>query len=140
MVAVAIIEAIARQRLQRGDMRNHIVAQERSEHQLGDLVDIWYDPPNKDILGLRGPAQVASVNFGEGKVTVRSQGRTLDRRHQEVRLHVLYLVYLLARINSRQQGWSVMRMEVENLTSSFVIVGAVFQPGGWHSPQRPSHK
>ena len=81
-------------RLQRGDKRNQVASIERSEHQPGDLVDIWYDPPNKDTPGWRGPAQISSVQIDEGNVTVRFQGKTLDRRYQEVRAHVPYLVYL----------------------------------------------
>ena len=53
VVAIAIIEAIDKQRLARGDKRDHIVAMERSEHKFGDLVDIRYHPPNKDVPGWR---------------------------------------------------------------------------------------
>ena len=53
IVAIAIVEATAKQRLARGDERNHIVAMERSEHKFGDLVDIRYHPPNKDVPGWR---------------------------------------------------------------------------------------
>lgn len=56
IAAVAIIEATAKQRLQRGDERDQIVAQQRSEHQFVDLVDIWYDFSNKDIRGWMGPS------------------------------------------------------------------------------------
>ena len=45
IAAVPVIEAIANMRLARGDERNHVPSVERSEHQLGDSVDIWYDPP-----------------------------------------------------------------------------------------------
>ena len=105
---------LIKQRLQRGDKRNQVVAQERSEHQPGDLVDIWYDLPNKDTPGWRGRAQIASVNLGEGNVAVRFQGSTLDRRLQEVRVHVPYLVYMLALIDSKAEEWIVVQKVVEN--------------------------
>ena len=130
IVAVAIIEAIARQKASRGRQTQPSSSpEERAEHQPGDLVDVWYDPPNKDIPGWKGPAQIVSVNIGEGNVTVRFQARTLNRRHLEVGIHVPYLVYMLALIDSKHKEWSVVRREVENLTSAFVSVGAVNQSG-----------
>lgn len=102
IVAVAIVEAIATQRIQRDDTRKQTVAQERAEHQPGDLVDIWYDPLNKDIPGWRGPALVVSVDVGGGNIIVRFQGRIFDCHHQAVRMHVLYLVYMLVFIDPKQ--------------------------------------
>ena len=69
--AVAIIEATAKQRPQGGDKHQHVVAMERAEHRFGDLVDIWYDPPNKDTFGWRGPAQIAAVNESDGNIPIR---------------------------------------------------------------------
>ena len=139
IVAVAIIEAIARQRFQRGDYHKQVAAQERAEHQPGDLVDIRYDFPSTGIPGWRGPSQIASVNVGKCNVTVRVQGRTFDRRRQEVRMRVPYLVCMLILIDSQQKEWSIIRKEVENLTSAFVTVGTVFQFGDWHLTPRSSH-
>ena len=48
IAAIAIIEATAKARLNRGDYHKQVVAQERSEFSPGDLVDMWYEPPNKD--------------------------------------------------------------------------------------------
>lgn len=53
---ITIIEATAKQRSARGGTRNHLVAMGRSEHKPGNLVDIWYDPPTKDIPYWRGPS------------------------------------------------------------------------------------
>ena len=101
IAAVAIIEAIAKMRLARGGQPNQVAAIQRSGHQARDLVDIWYDLPNKDAPGRRGPAQIATVIEIEGNVIVRSQGKTIYRRHQEVRAHVLYLVYLSSAIERK---------------------------------------
>ena len=132
IAAVAIIEAIAKARPQRGDYHKMIAAQERAELQAGDLVDIWYDPQNEDTPGWRGLAQIASVNFGEGNLIVRFQGRTLDRRHQEVRVHVPYLVFTVTAISNFDLQFSVLRREVENITIGFVTLGVVQQQGCWH--------
>ena len=93
----------------------------------------------KDILGWRGFAQIASVKSGEGNVAVRFQGRTFDRRHQEVRVHVPYLVFQVIPIDPQQRQWSIVRREVPNLTSAVVIVGAVFQAGAWPLAPRSTH-
>lgn len=84
IAAVAITEVIATQRLARADKRNQVVAMERSEHKPGDLVDIRYDHPNKDIPGWRGPAQIDTVNDGEGNIIARPQGRILEELESTV--------------------------------------------------------
>ena len=78
IAAVAIIEATAKQRLVRDDKRDQVAAIDRSEHQAGDLVDIWYDFFIEDTFGWCGPAQTAIVNEGEGDVIVRFQGDILS--------------------------------------------------------------
>ena len=52
----------------------------------GDMVDIWRDPPNKDITGWRGPCQVVSLDrLDEGVIDVKWQGRTSPCRVPDVR-------------------------------------------------------
>lgn len=53
IAAIAAIQATTKQRIARGDEHNQIAAIPRSEHQAGDLVDNWYDPPNTDTPGWR---------------------------------------------------------------------------------------
>ena len=121
----------------RGDTRNQVAALERAEHQPGDLVDIWYDLPNKDTPGWRGPAQIASVQETEGNVRVRSQWKTLDRRSQEVRAQVPYLVYLSSVIDHKAYQFDICRKEVENLLSvAYLIVGLIFHHGAWNLTPR----
>ena len=64
---------------------------QRSEHEPGDLADSWYDLPNEDVPGWRGPAQIVIANDAGGHVTVIFPGKVSNRRHQEVRAHVPYL-------------------------------------------------
>lgn len=93
IAAASIIEAIAKHRLERADRHKTHPAMQLSEYEDGQLVHIWYEPNTKDSSGWRGPAQIASVQADDGQVTVRFQGRTLDRRNQEVRVHIPYPVY-----------------------------------------------
>ena len=90
LAAANIIEATAKARLARADGYNTRGAIQRQQFKEKDLVDIWFEPTNKDQKGWRGPAETLSVNSAEGNVSVRYQGRTLDRRSQEVRSHTLY--------------------------------------------------
>ena len=105
-------------------------------HRPGDLVDIWYDLPNEDAPGWRGPAQIATVIEGEGDLTVRSQGKTSDRRRQEVRIHVAYLVDLPSVVHSRSHQWNIVGREVKSSSASFTTLDVVFQQYGWHIGQR----
>ena len=105
---------------------------ERSEHRPGDLVDIWFDPPNKDTPGWRGPAQISSINDGEGNITVRFQGRTLDRRHQEVRQHVPYFIFVATLIPHKDTQWQIVRQGAECITHGCIALGATYQQSGWH--------
>ena len=113
-----------------------IAAQQRLEHKPGDLVDIWYDQLNEDTFGWRRPAQVATVNDDEGNLTVRFQGRTLGRRQQEVRIRVLYFVYMWPLVADEEEDWSICRREIQNLIATFVTTGLVLQQSGWHVSPR----
>ena len=140
MAAVAIIEATAKMRLSRGDGRDQIANIERSEHVLGDLIDIWIDQPNKDPPRLRGPAQISSVNTGENNVIVRFQGKTLDRRHQEIRAHVPYLAFLSSMLDHNATQWSIMQKEIEALPNMFMTMGVVHSNRNWHiAPHTHKH-
>lgn len=63
----------------------------------------------------------------------------MDRRHQEVRVHVPDLVCQVLLIFPKQQEWDVIRREADILTSAFVIVGAVVQDGAWRLSLRLTH-
>ena len=73
-----IVEASAKQRMQLVDTRRARPSMQLSDIQIGQEVDIWFDPSQKDQPGFRGPAKVASIQPQENVVTVRYQGRTLD--------------------------------------------------------------
>ena len=81
-----------------GELEELIEKDAMNDQDVGDLVDIWYEPAHKEAKGWRGPAKIASINFetGENHINVRYQGRTLERRPQEVRVHIPYLVFLVS--------------------------------------------
>lgn len=77
------------------------------------MVDVWYDFPNGDAPGWRGPAQIVSVNLDKGGLAARVQGKTFVRRHQGVIVHVFYLVCSSFVVPDRSHQWDVARREVE---------------------------
>ena len=69
-----IIQSSSSQRLDRALQSRTRPAGERQNLQLGDLVDIWRTPPNKDVSGWRGPATVVNTSrIKEGVVDVQWQ-------------------------------------------------------------------
>lgn len=115
IAAAKIIEAAARPRLERAVHHRTIPAGENLEFDVDDVVDIWYDPPHKEISGWRGPAKVLSLNDGEGNITVQCQGRPLIRRNQEVRVHVPFLVFLMDLFSHQDASWHHLKQHCENL-------------------------
>lgn len=103
---------------------------------MGDLVDIWYDPPNKDAPGWRGPAQISSISIDDGSVIARFQGRTRDRRHQEVRVHMPYLVVVFGVLPYRISVWQRVRNYVKGLMRCQEILGAIYIGHGWPQSER----
>ena len=96
VAAMNIVEATARQRMARADRHNTRPAIQRMQYKPRDLVDVWFEPSTKDQKGWRGPAEILSINADDGNVTVRIQGRTIDRQSSEVREHIPYLVFASA--------------------------------------------
>ena len=92
LAAANILEATAQQRIERADRHKSRPALERFQYKPQALLDIWFEPTNKDSRGWRGPATVLSVQPDEGNITVRVQGRTIDRTTAEVREHISYLI------------------------------------------------
>ena len=63
--------------------------------KVGDLVDLYRQPPAKDMCGWRGPATVCNVlNLDHGTVDVTWQGRTLSCRLEDVRKSVVLFAFL----------------------------------------------
>ena len=129
-----IIEATACARMDRADRYNTRPAIERQEYKVGDLVDLWYEPLNKDKSGWRGPGKVHSLQPNEGVVTVRYQGRSLDRRAQEVRPHIPHLVFFSMR-RHHHDHWKYVRCATEDLvTRTSKTYGLIWSTGtkvGW---------
>ena len=53
--------------MEHADRHNTRPAVERQEYKVGDLVDLWYETPNKDMSGWRGPEKVHSLQPSHGR-------------------------------------------------------------------------
>ena len=136
IAAINIIEATAQQRLERVDRSNSRPAIELQEYKPHDLVDIWFEPQNKDQKGWRGPGEILSINADEGNYSVKIQGRTLSRRAQEVRPHIPYFIYMLYLHTSQMDYWIMIRSYCEGLSrGTCITLGVVLSEAtgrhGW---------
>ena len=131
IAATAIIEVTALARLQRADRHKTVAAIGLAEHTVGDLVDIWYEPSTKDVSGWRGPAQIATINDSDGNITVRFQGRTLDRKHQEVRYPISYFVYCNGSFAQKADAFMTLANYMESTLKlrEFTTIGMIYKRG-----------
>ncbi len=136
IAVTAIVNATAKDRLDRADRSKARPTAELRDLQPGDQVDIWYDKSHKDAEGWRGPAKVVTVHLDENTVTVRYQGRSLDRRLGEVRRYVSYLRFLTSQKVKPHPQWTLLKEECENLALKSVrTVGLV-----WNASQRANEQ
>ncbi|CAK0834374.1 unnamed protein product [Prorocentrum cordatum] len=130
----AVVGASAQQRMDRALQSRTRPAGECQNLQLGDLVDIWRDPPNKDVSGWRGPATVVNVNrIQEGVVDVQWQSRTLSCRLADVR-HSLSMDVMVATEHYRQY-WelplTLVQEFAESIEKGSVTLACVNTSTGW---------
>ena len=58
---------------------------------MGEEVDFWREPPNRDTSGWRGPATVINdQNLAQGTVGIEWQGRSLTARLPHVRRALMF--------------------------------------------------
>eukprot|EP00971_Amphidinium_carterae_P015242 300681-Amphidinium_carterae.1 len=66
IATISIIEENSRQRLARAMRHQTRPSAEELDYRVGELVDIWFPPSNKEVSGWKGPAKVLSVQHAEG--------------------------------------------------------------------------
>eukprot|EP00971_Amphidinium_carterae_P146129 2896397-Amphidinium_carterae.1 len=133
LAVAAITEVHSKERIRRAHRHHTTATLTDASYPKGTAVDIWFEPTNKDITGWKGPAEVQLCQPERGQVTVKWQGRILDRRAAEIRPHVVYLLddsSLLPLADS----WTCLRTTLEALPSpSTQTVGHVYdsQANAW---------
>jgi Reverse transcriptase (RNA-dependent DNA polymerase)/Integrase core domain len=99
LAIAAISEATAKARLARSESTNARLTAQQLDLQVGDAVDIWRDPPNKDLTGWRGPCTVVStLGVDQGHVDVQWQGRVMSAAIGQVRRHIFLEMVAASRV------------------------------------------
>ena len=140
-----IAENTARERL-RGALKTHTrPTGEELKFNVGDSVEYYREPTNRDVSGWRGPAVIADLTRLEhGRLGVRtSTDQVINCRVQDVRHRLAYLQELQAPVSSQPgKAQECLQTSLEELKPGTVIIlGQVLEPGGnWiQSSQTTKH-
>ena len=102
--------------------------------KLGDEVDFWREPPNRDISGWRGPATVINdTRMAEGVIGVEWQGRNLTCQLGDVR-RALIMWGLFMASHFRQQYVTPREVLVrfaESLLDGHMTFACQWSTKGW---------
>ena len=112
----AIIEGSARARLGRALNTRSLPAAQAMNLQVGEEVDFYRQPSQKDASGWFGPATLTDVSqTSRGMVTVRWLSRPMEVRLQDVRRHLYFLALLAGPDTISLAGivWSYIRSSLE---------------------------
>ncbi|CAK0851968.1 unnamed protein product [Prorocentrum cordatum] len=91
--------------------------------RVGDSVDIFRDPPNKDVTGWRGPCKVVAMDRAdEGTIDVRWQGRTLPCRPADVRKAVTWWTLIAAPGRGDTKPYQLLVYYVENMAAGTTLL------------------
>ena len=116
-----IIQGHAEERLRIATNSRTRPAIQTLDLKVGDQVEFYRDPPNKDVTGWRGPAPVVSLDrVDEGIVEVRWQSRVLPVRMPDLRRAIAYLVFQVSRWRRdfpECSPWQLVVYEVEELNA-----------------------
>ena len=128
-IAVATIaETLAKNRLQRAEYHNTRTSAQVQDLRIGELVEIYRQPPNKDVTGWRGPAEVIdNTSADQGNVTVRWAGRTMIVRLQDTRKCVLFIAFT----DSGSIPIQTIREHILKLLNGNQTFGWVLTSTGW---------
>ena len=87
-----MIEGTARARLGRALNTKTLAPGEAENYQVGEEVDFYRPPSNKDVSGWTGPAKVVDVStYNKGTISISHQGRPIICKLGEVRRHISFL-------------------------------------------------
>ena len=115
-----ITEETARQRLRTALKTPTRPSGEEMEFKVGDSVEYFREPSNKDISGWRGPATIVDMSRLEsGRVGIRtSTDQVLNCRTQDIRHRLVYLAELSTEMSSQAgQAQQHLQQALEQLTA-----------------------
>ena len=124
----SMIQATAEQKTRLAESTKTRRAGELLQLNVGDMVDFYRKPLNKDQSGWHGPAEVANLlSLSDGVVHVKWQGRIIPIRVGDVRRAMVFSVFM-----SRPSGpVRVLKESVEHQTGVALRVGWFKQGSNW---------
>ena len=99
--------------------------------------ETWWIYGSSQHRGIKkvGADQGSSINAADGNISIRYQGRTLNRRNQEVRPHIPYLVFAALLQPDVDGDWLHLKRVCQELRSGtilvFGLVWKVSRSAGW---------
>ena len=139
----AMIEGSARARLGRALNTRTTMAGQKLNLQVGDEVDVYRPPSNKDTSGWMGPAEVIDVSrITRGIVSVRWHSKVMEVQVPHIRRHLHFLALLATMSNTISEKlsyasaydnvWQHIKGAVEETkVGSHVHVGYCYHGGRW---------
>ena len=124
----SIVQATTLDKLNRSLQSKTRMAGERLELKLGDSIDFYRDPPNKDVSGWRGPCVVTDItSISEGQVGFKWQGRNMTARVGDIRKAlVLWSTFLLSHQGDAVQApLEAMSDFVESMDPGVLMIGYI---------------
>ena len=106
----------SRRRLDAADRSRTRPTIQLQELSIGQEVEIWFDKGPKEQSGWRGPAKIVSIQTDDDdskSITVRYQGRTLERGVQHVQPHLAHVIFLTSQEVKPNIPWLIVREAAE---------------------------
>ena len=132
----AIVEGTARERMKRALHTPTRVAHQELEFKVGETVEYWRQPENKEASGWRGPAVVCDLSRLEhGRIGIRTRAdNVLTCRIQDVRRCLAYAVDIVSpETSSGGVAQQHIQHHIECMSKGVTLVlGSVRSPqGSW---------
>ena len=124
----SIVEGTAQDRAKRALTTQARPSAESFDYKVGESVDVFRTPANKDAIGWRGPCQIVNVsNISEGYIEVRFHGRAISVRLQDARRSLVYVTLM----DTSYPQLLAIQMHIHKIHNSFQTLAVIHDASGW---------
>ena len=124
-----IIESIALSRIERALNTITYAPGDTLDYQPRDLVDFWRAPPNKDVSGWHGPAQVILSMPERGLVKIRWQHKEMRVKFPEVRRYIDFASLVYGLIDDAME--TIVKFTQNMRSNQLMTFGHIKQGDQW---------
>ena len=122
-------KGISKDRINRALKSKSRIAGESLKLNLGDLVDFYRTPQNKDASGWIGPATVVNLtDLASGRVDVKWQGYIYSCQVRDIRPALVFYTYVMERGHSAASAalplWQAIQARIHNSKSQQIHIAA----------------